>query len=970
MSARSPLRLLSGTSARAKLLRAFLPVAPATVVGQLLFAFVTPFDPVLHAALAALLSGVLVLGVVLWSARGVTRDLELAATAGERSRRDAEQLAAIVESSSDAIYATSLDGLVIAWNASAALLFGYSPGEIIGRSVKLIALPGASDELEDSSIRIQAGGRVEPTEATRVHKDGSHVLVVLSESPVRNALGELVGISVIARDVSAERRAEGVLHDSQEKLRALFESDLVGIVFGDATGSIHEANDKFLRMVGYSRDELRAGLRWSALTPPEFQSLNDERVAEARERGACVPYEKQYIRKDGSRLWVLVGYVFLEPERERSVAFVLDIDDRKKAEAALRDSEQRFATIFRSNVVAIGMSELTSGRIVDVNERWAELFGYTRDEVIGRTVFDLGLWVDATQRQRITTDIAAGAAPALVEVAFRRKSGEERQALVSMQAVTLAGTADPLGIVAIVDVTDRKQLERRLLESEAEYRLLFDHNPHPMWVFDAETLAFLAVNDAAVRMYGFSREEFLGMTILDIRPPEEAVAVVEYLSTIAATPSLEAVHIRHRRKDGTPLEVAGTTNPIEFRGRRARLVMAQDVSEQRRLEAQLRQAQKMEAVGRLAGGVAHDFNNLLSVILGYTELLLRQPGDLHRGKLEQILRASERAASLTRQLLAFSRQQIVAPKVLDLNLLLSDLEPMLGRLIGEDVDVAILPGANLGLVKADPGQLEQVVMNLCVNARDAMPDGGLLRIETTNVVLDTGQGVGRPSLPAGRYVRLAVIDSGDGIPKELLPRLFEPFFTTKEPGKGTGLGLATVYGIVTQAGGEIEVRSEPGQGAVFEIHLPRIDEPLEEMPAQVVAPPPPPQGCETLLLVEDDQFLRAIALEVLEEQGYRVLSAASPKEAIELASRRVGPIDLLLTDVVMPGMNGRALAELLVAGRPALRVLYMSGYTADVVAQRGVLEPGTHLLEKPFAVRALLARVRAVLSDSTAEGGS
>jgi nitrogen-specific signal transduction histidine kinase/ActR/RegA family two-component response regulator len=387
--------------------------------------------------------------------------------------------------------------------------------------------------------------------------------------------------------------------------------------------------------------------------------------------------------------------------------------------------------------------------------------------------------------------------------------------------------------------------------------------------------------------------------------------------------------------------------------------IGEDVTEQQRNEEQTRQSQKMEAVGRLAGGVAHDFNNSLGVILGYTELLMRKAGESQRVKLEQILKATQHATGLTRQLLAFSRQQIVDPKVLDLNAVVLDLELMLGRLLGEDIDLAIAAGSNLGQVKADPGQIEQVVVNLCVNARDAMPDGGPLRIETANAELDATDGA-RHDVAAGRYVMLAVSDAGCGIEKEILAKIFEPFFTTKEEGKGTGLGLAMVYGAVKQAGGYVWVDSEPGRGTTFKVYLPRID---EAVTVAGVEAPMPARGSETVLLVEDESALRAIACEILEEHGYRVVSAGGGSEAVDIARRYDDVIHLLVTDVVMPGMNGRAVAESLVAARPGLKVLYMSGYTDDVIAHRGVLEPGTLLLEKPFTAVAFLGRVREALGE-------
>jgi len=501
-----------------------------------------------------------------------------------------------------------------------------------------------------------------------------------------------------------------------------------------------------------------------------------------------------------------------------------------------------------------------------------------------------------------------------------------------------------------------KQTEQALRESEGRYRNLFESAPDGILVADSEG-TYVDANPSALGMLGYARDELLGMKSADILAPGEVARVDSTLSDINQG-------IQHnqawqfRRKDGSRFE-ADVLATMMADGRI--LALVRDATERKRLEEQLRQSQKMEAVGRLAGGVAHDFNNSLGVILGYTELLMRQADEGQRAKLEQILKATRRASSLTRQLLAFSRKQIVDPKVLDLNALVSDLEGMLGRLIGEDVDLAIVPGADLGQVKADEGQLEQVVMNLCVNARDAMPDGGMLRIETANSDLAAGHSAQHELIPPGRYVMLAVSDTGGGIDEKILDRIFEPFFTTKAEGKGTGLGLAMVYGTVKQAGGHVRVRSEVGRGTTFEILLPRLDEPVSAPDAEEA--PMPAGGWETILLVEDEGALRAIAREILEEHGYRVIEAEGPVEAIEIAKRHPDSLHLLVTDVVMPGMNGRLLAERLRSARPDLRILYMSGYTDDVIAHRGVLESGTLLLEKPFTARALLGRVRMALEQ-------
>ena len=393
-------------------------------------------------------------------------------------------------------------------------------------------------------------------------------------------------------------------------------------------------------------------------------------------------------------------------------------------------------------------------------------------------------------------------------------------------------------------------------------------------------------------------------------------------------------------------------------------LFAEDVTERRALEQQLRQAQKMEAVGRLAGGIAHDFNNLLTVISGYSEFLLERIGadPALRGPAQEIANAAERATALTRQLLAFSRKQMLAPKVLDLNGVVAENLKMLTRLIGEDIDLVMVPGPDIGAVKADPGQIEQVIMNLAVNARDAMPHGGKLTIETANVTLDDNYARFHAPVKPGDYVMLAISDTGMGMDAETQAHIFEPFFTTKGL-KGTGLGLSTVYGIVKQSGGYIWVYSEAGKGTSFKIYLPRVSATGEALAAQpaLAASEQPSPGHETILLVEDEENLRRLARQSLENQGYNVIDAADGAAAIQISQAHQGPIHLLLTDVIMPGMNGRELANQVSPTRPEMRVLYMSGYTENHIGHNGTLDEGITLLQKPFTLPALKAKVREVL---------
>jgi two-component system cell cycle sensor histidine kinase/response regulator CckA len=499
----------------------------------------------------------------------------------------------------------------------------------------------------------------------------------------------------------------------------------------------------------------------------------------------------------------------------------------------------------------------------------------------------------------------------------------------------------------VATTVETARLLGSLERSEARYRLLFEQNPLPMWVYDAETLAFLAVNDAAIRHYGYARAEFLGMAITEIRPREDVDDLLADLEARGGPGSTNPGTWRHQKKDGTLIDVEITAGRVIFEGRPAALVLAHDVSERRRLERRLAEAEKMEAIGRLAGGVAHDFNNLLTVISGYAEILLARGDGNGREELGEIAHAAEQASALTRQLLAFSRRQVLHPRVLDLNEIVAGMEPMVKRIIGDDIDVRVRLATGLPAVEADRAQLERVILNLAANARDAMPRGGRLTVETSSAELDAGPGV-----------LLAVSDTGVGMSEEVRRQAFEPFFTTKAQGAGTGLGLATVFGVVSQSGGSVYVYSEEGLGTTFKIYLPAADA-AAEPGAAAPAAPATVNGTETVMVVEDDDGVRELVRLMLESRGYRVLAAGGADEALQLCDG--DGVDLLLTDVVMPGTSGRVLAERLAKRCPAMRILFMSGYSDEAVYRHGEISPNAAFIEKPFTDVTLTRKVREVL---------
>jgi two-component system cell cycle sensor histidine kinase/response regulator CckA len=769
-------------------------------------------------------------------------------------------------------------------------------------------------------------------------------------------------------------RADASLQESEERFRQIFESANVGKSVTSPTGEMN-VNKAFCDLLGYTREELE-NKRWQDLTPPDDIDLT-QRYVDQLLKGPknSARFTKRFIRKDGSHVWVDLSSV-LRRDREGKplhlITTIVDMTERRQAEAEVQTllrSVQREKTTLSALINSI-TDEVwfadTQGRFTLANPSALKTFGLVAGQPIDIRSLTRSLEVmrsDGSIRPlEEAPPLRALAGEVLVdleEIVRTPAMGQLQVRQVSASPVRdSAGTI--IGAVAVVrDVTESRRAEKELRSLAARNGALLGAIPD---------IIMEVGNDKIYRWANPAGVEFFGEDVIGQEAARYFVGEQDTYDRVRPlfTGDENTIYLEswQRRRDGEKRLLAWWCRVLrEPDGSvSGALSTARDITEQRLLEDQLRQAQKMETVGQLAGGVAHDFNNMLQVITSYAEMALGKVADgqpLHKYLLE-IRRAAQRSAEITGQLLAFARKQTVSPKVLDLNEALADTQKMIQRLIGEDIDLAWLPGHGLWKVMIDPAQLDQILANLSVNARDAIGGVGKVTAETENVSFDEAYCAAHAGFVPGAYVLLAISDDGHGMDQETMSHLFEPFFTTKEQGKGTGLGLATVYGIVKQNNGFINVYSEPGHGSTFKVYLPRAEGVTPGEGAEVEAAAPR-GGTETVLVVEDEAAILELAKESLEELGYTVLTASSPEEALRTSKERGAPIDLLITDVVMPGMNGRELARRLGAARPELKCLYMSGYTADVIAHRGVLEEGVSFIGKPFSLTVLAKKVREVL---------
>ena len=770
---------------------------------------------------------------------------------------------------------------------------------------------------------------------------------------------------VARKGAEARLRDEARLRASDERFQAVVESALDAIVTTDQVGTVIGWNRGAEQTFGYPAAEA-VGRNVTLIIPDRFRTAHTKGMGAYR-MGQPSPVlgrvvEVVGVRKGGAEFPVELSVgVWKGGEHTFFTSIMRDVTERKRAEEDARENVERFRAAFDRTGVGSALVG-RDGRFLKVNPALCRALGYPEAELLATTFQDLTHPDDLAADLAHLDRLAAGEVTTYsMDKRYIHKDGSVVWGHLSVSAVP-----DSVGGVAyyvsqIQDVTERKRAETALRMRDRAIEAI----ALGVCITDASLPdnPIVYVNRGFETLTGYSAADVVGKNCRLLQGPNTDPAALDVVRTAVRGGVACAVELVNYRKDGTPFYNALSVAPVrDDAGAVVQFIAAQvDTTAFRRLEDQLRQSQKMEAVGHLAGGVAHDFNNLLTVINGYTEMLLAgaAPADQVPALLAEVQAAGARAADLTRQLLAFSRKTILQPKVVDLNDLVAGIQRMLARLIGEDVRLATSLRPGIGRVRVDPGQLEQVLVNLAVNARDAMPTGGRLTIETDAADLDEGYARTHPEVRPGRYVLLSMSDTGTGMSDEVKARIFEPFFTTKGVGQGTGLGLATVYGIIKQSGGHLSVYSEVGKGTAFKVYLPVA---LDAPAATTVFKTPPPRGTETVLLVEDEARVRAMTGIALRGGGYTVLEAGSAEEATRVfAARPEGAVDLLLTDVVMPGASGRVLAERLSAAAPGLKVLYMSGYTDDAVVRHGLLAAEVAFVQKPFALDALLQKVRKVL---------
>jgi two-component system cell cycle sensor histidine kinase/response regulator CckA len=778
----------------------------------------------------------------------------------------------------------------------------------------------------------------------------------------QSSLPYLVLLPALLLSLGLNARYRQRLWELRTRLGLIMDSTEDAIFTKSLNGEITAWNQGAQRLYGYEAEEV-LGRPLSILFPGDEADEPKAILRRIRQGQSIQGVRHTCVTRNGTVLKVsLAASPVLDRQGRVQGGVVIgrNVTLRQEVEEASRTSEARFRALTEHSADAVALFD-AEGRILHCRGASERILGYRPEELVGRSGFDLAHSEDRPMLRAALRQCITNTRRSVIRFRVRHRSGSIRW----LEGVFNNLLDDP-DVRAVVnnyrDITQAVAAEEALLKSEEKFAKAFRSSPLAITIATQAHGRYVDVNDAFLQMLGYERSAVIGRTAVELNvwaDPEDRITMLQQLNDSSMAKGL---HTRLRTSSGEIRETNVSAELIELDGAPCVLAITQDVTEAKRLENQFRQSQKMEAVGRLAGGVAHDFNNILCVIIGYSELSLHHLAPDHpmaKNALE-VKNAANRAASLTRHLLAFSRQQVLYPRILDLNTVVHSLNQMLPRIIGDDISLAFKPQVPLGCIRADPGQIEQVLMNLVVNARDSMPKGGTIVIETSNIELDADTVDSHASVRPGRYVMLSVSDTGCGMDEKTVGKIFEPFFTTKAPGQGTGLGLSTVHGIVQQSHGHIWVYSQLGKGTTFKLYFPQHEESADAADDWSLDIEPV-GGSETILVVEDDESLRHVTAALLESAGYQVLQADNAESAVVLGQEVTEPIDLLLTDALMAGMGGVELSARLKARRPHLKVLLMSGYAGDLIARYGAIEPEMALMEKPFTRHDLLSRIHTVL---------